>query len=113
MMERLIVDGEGKVVIPPEIARKYGLRPGDEISLIATAGGVLVRPPDAEAWAWARAWWDSLTEEEKQSAREEAAAYESLSEEEREAIWNQFPASLAEDAEGDEIDLPTSQCPPR
>jgi hypothetical protein len=54
-----------------------------------------------------------LTEEEKAAAREEAGAYESLSEEEREAIWNEFPESIEADAEGDGIDLSTNQRPAR
>jgi bifunctional DNA-binding transcriptional regulator/antitoxin component of YhaV-PrlF toxin-antitoxin module len=60
-MERLVVDAEGKIVIPLEITQKYGLRPGDEISLVETANGLLVRVSDAEAWAWAHRWWNSLT----------------------------------------------------
>jgi bifunctional DNA-binding transcriptional regulator/antitoxin component of YhaV-PrlF toxin-antitoxin module len=31
-MERLVVDAEGKIIIPLEITQKYGLRPGDVIS---------------------------------------------------------------------------------
>ena len=49
-MERLVVDAEGKIVIPLEITQKHGLRPGDEISLIETANGLLVRVSDVEAW---------------------------------------------------------------
>jgi len=112
-MERLIVDAEGKVTIPPEIIHKYGLRPGDEISLVETADGLLVRVEDAEAWAWAQTWWNSLTEEEQQEARKEAEAYEALSTEERDAIWEEEPVSIEEDAEGDEIDLSAIQHPPR
>jgi bifunctional DNA-binding transcriptional regulator/antitoxin component of YhaV-PrlF toxin-antitoxin module len=112
-MERLVVDAEGKIVIPLEITQKHGLRPGDEISLVETANGLLVRVNDVEAWAWAQRWWNSLTEEEKRTALQEAEAYESLSEEERDAIWNEFPESIEADAEGDEIDLPTIQRPAR
>jgi bifunctional DNA-binding transcriptional regulator/antitoxin component of YhaV-PrlF toxin-antitoxin module len=112
-MERLVVDAEGKIVIPLEITQKHGLRPGDEISLIETANGMLVRVSDVEVWDWAQRWWNNLTEEENAAAREEAGAYESLSEEEREAIWNEFPESIEADAEGDEIDLSTNQRPAR
>jgi hypothetical protein len=66
-----------------------------------------------EDWYWAQRWWNNLTEEEKIATREEAGAYESLSEEEREVIWNEFPESIEADAEGDEIDLSTNQCPSR
>jgi bifunctional DNA-binding transcriptional regulator/antitoxin component of YhaV-PrlF toxin-antitoxin module len=112
-MERLVVDAEGKIVIPLAITQKYGLRPGDEISLVETANGLLVRVSDAEAWAWAHHWWNSLTDEEKRTARQEAEAYESLSEEERDAIWKEFQESIEVDAEGDEIDLPAIQRPAR
>ena len=104
-MEKLTVDAEGRIVIPPKVAHKYGLRPGEEVSLVETVGGLLIRPNDAEAWAWARGWWESLTEKEKKAARDEADRYESLTEDEREAIWNQFPE---EEAKGDEIELATS-----
>lgn len=112
-MERLMVDAEGKIVIPPEITQKHGLHPGDEISLVETANGLLVRVDDVEAWAWAQSWWKSLTDEEKREARQEAEAYEALSEEERDAVWNQFPESIEAGAEGDEIDLSTIQRPAR
>ena len=107
-MEKLTVDAEGRIVIPPKVAHKYGLRPGEEVLLVETVGGLLIRPNDAEAWAWARGWWESLTEKEKRAARDEADRYESLTEDERDAIWNQFPVSIEEETEGDEIELATS-----
>ena len=58
-------------------------------------------------------WWRSLTQEEQREASQEAEAYDALSEEERDAIWNQFPMSIEEDAEGDEIDLSAIQPPVR
>ena len=106
-MERLIVDAEGKVTIPPEIIQKRGLRPGDEIMLLETKYGLLVCQ---KGMALLDDWWSSLTEEDKRESRQEAEAYEALSEEERDAIWNQFRVSIEEDAEGDEIDL--SAIPP-
>lgn len=112
-MERLAVDAEGRIVIPPEITQKHGLRPGDEISLVETANGLLVRVDDAEAWGWAQNWWSGLTDEEKRVARQEAEQYEAMSEEDRDAIWSQFPESIAADAEGDEIDLSAVQRPAR
>jgi bifunctional DNA-binding transcriptional regulator/antitoxin component of YhaV-PrlF toxin-antitoxin module len=108
-MERLVVNTEGQIIIPPAITQKHGLRPGDELSLVETANGLLVRVDDAEAWAWAQSWWNSLTTEQQRAARQEAETYEALSEEERDAIWNQFPESIAADAEGDELDLSTLQ----
>lgn len=109
-MERLIVDAEGKVTIPPEIIQKRGLRPGDEITLLETEYGLLVCQ---KGMALLDDWWSSLTEDEQREGRQEAEAYEALSEEERDAIWNQFPMSIEEDAEGDEIDLSAIQPPVR
>jgi AbrB family looped-hinge helix DNA binding protein len=112
-MELLFVDTEGKVVIPPEIMRKRGFRPGDQIAVLETEEGLLVRPEHAEARAWLEDWWNGLTEEEKFEARKEAEEYEALSEEERDAIWNQFPVSIEEEDEGDEIDIAAIQSPAR
>jgi hypothetical protein len=58
---------------------------------VETANGLVVRVSDVEAWTWAQRWWNSLTEEEKRAARQEAETYESLSEEKRDVIWNEFP----------------------
>ena len=112
-METLVVDTEGRIVIPPEIAHKRGLRPGDQIALLETEEGLLVRPENAEARAWLKDCWNGLTEEEKIEARKEAEKYEALSEEERDAIWNQFPVSIEEEDEGDEIDIAAIQSPAR
>lgn len=109
-MERLIVDAEGKVTIPPEIIQKRGLRPGDEITLLETEYGLLVCQ---KGMALLDDWWSSLTTEEQREARQEAEAYEALSEDQRDAIWNQIPVSIEEDAEGDEIDLSAIQPPVR
>lgn len=92
--ETLVVDTEGRIVIPSEIALKRGLHPGDQIALLETDEGLLVRPEYAEARAWLDNWWGSLTEEEKIEARKEAEEYDALGEEERDAIWNQFPVSI-------------------
>ncbi len=104
-MERLVVEADGKVVIPPQVIRAGGLQPGDKISVFSTDQGFLVRYGDAEVWEWAQAWWDSLSEDDKKIARVEAEWYESLSETERDALWGQFPESIDEAAEGDEIEI--------
>lgn len=110
-MERLIVDAEGKVTIPPELIQKRGLRPGDELTVLETPGGLFVYPHTLDPKTLA--WWSSLTEEERRLAQEEAREYEALREEERDAIWSEFPESLEAEAEGDEIDLPTGEHPAR
>ncbi|MGH9838011.1 MAG: AbrB/MazE/SpoVT family DNA-binding domain-containing protein [Blastocatellia bacterium] len=106
-METLIIDADGKVTIPPEILHKRGLRPGDELALVEAAEGLLVYQGGADAETMD--WWNSLNEEERQLAREEARRYEALSEEERDALWQEEIISIEEDAEGDEIELPTRQ----
>jgi len=97
-MERLIVDAEGKVIIPPEVIHKRGLRPGDELTLVEAAEGLLVYQGGADSETMA--WWTSLSEEERRLAESEARRYEALSEEERDAIWNEGEESI--EAEGSE-----------
>jgi bifunctional DNA-binding transcriptional regulator/antitoxin component of YhaV-PrlF toxin-antitoxin module len=103
-MEKLIVDAEGKITIPPEVIHKRGLHPGDELALVEVAEGLLVYQGGADAET--TAWWNSLSEEEQRQAEREARRYEALSEAERDAIWNEGAESIEADAEGDEIDLP-------
>lgn len=110
-MERLIVDAEGKVIIPPEVIQKRGLRPGDELTLVETAEGLLVYQGGADSETIA--WWNSLSEEERRLAEAEARRYEALSEEEREALWNEGVESIEADAEGDEVELPARERPAR
>lgn len=109
-MELLTVDSEGRVVIPAELIKKHGLLPGDQFSVESMLNGLLLRIEDAEAYAWAREWWDGLSEEDKREARKEAEWYESLSEEERDAIWNDGNEELEkwleeDDEDEDEIDI--------
>lgn len=110
-MERLIVDAEGKVTIPPEVIQKRGLRPGDELTLVEAAEGLLVYQGGADAETIA--WWNSLSEEERRLAEAEARRYEALTEAERDAIWNESAESIEADAEGDEIELPARDRPAR
>jgi len=42
MMEKLTVDAEGKIIIPPEVIQKGGLHPGDELTLVESDEGLLV-----------------------------------------------------------------------
>jgi bifunctional DNA-binding transcriptional regulator/antitoxin component of YhaV-PrlF toxin-antitoxin module len=104
MMEILIVDAEGKVTIPQGIIRKRELRPGDELAVVEAAEGLLLYQGGADAEAMA--WWKELSEEERREAKEEAHRYWALSDEERDALWQEEPVSIEEDAEGDEIELP-------
>jgi bifunctional DNA-binding transcriptional regulator/antitoxin component of YhaV-PrlF toxin-antitoxin module len=106
-MERLIVDSEGKVIIPPEVIHKRGLRPGDVLTLVEAEEGMLVYQGGADPET--QAWWNSLSQEAQHRAKVEARRYEALSEEEREAMWNEGAESLEVDAEGDEIELPARE----
>lgn len=110
-MERLIVDAEGKVIIPPEVIQRRGLHPGDALALVEAAEGLLVYQggTDPETMAW----WNGLSEEERHLAGAEARRYEALSEEERDAIWDAGVESTEADAEGDEIELPARKRPAR
>ena len=104
-MEKLIVDADGKITIPPRVLEKRGLRPGDELSLVEAAEGLLVYQSGVDPRT-AR-WWDGLSGEERKLAQEEARKYESLSEEERDRLWDEDAESIEPEAEADEIDLPT------
>jgi len=103
-MEKLVVDAEGKLTIPPHILEKRGLHPGDELTLVEADEGLLVYQHGLDPLT-AR-WWKGLGEDERRQAQAEAERYESLSEEERDRIWNEGAESIEEDAEGDEVDLP-------
>ena len=105
-MEKLIVDAEGKVVIPPAVIQKRGLRPGDELALVEVAEGLLVYQGGTDPET--AAWWQSLSDAERRQAAVEARRYEALSEEERRTIWSANAESIAMDAESDEIDLPAT-----
>lgn len=85
-MEKLVVDEEGKLTIPPHVLKKRGLHPGDELMLIEVAEGLLIYHHGVDPAA-AR-WLDKLSAQERQQAQAEARAYDNLSEEERDAIWN-------------------------
>ncbi len=110
-MERLIVNAEGTIVIPPEVIHKRGLRPGDELMLVEAAEGLLVYQGGVDPET--TAWWNSLSEEERHLAEAEARGYEALSEAEREAVWNEGVESIEADAEGDELEFPARERPAR
>ncbi len=104
-MEKLTVDADGKITIPPEVIQKRGLHPGDELSLVESAEGLLVYQGGVDDKT--SAWWNSLDQEQRLLAETDARRYESLSEHDRDAIWNQDADSIEAEAERDEIDLPT------
>ena len=105
-MEKLTVDADGKLTIPPEVIEKRGLHPGDELSLVEAAEGLLVYQGGVDEKT--SSWWNSLDEGQRLLAQEQARRYESLSEKERDSIWNEEAESIKAEAESDEIDLPTN-----
>lgn len=100
-MEMLVVDVEGGVFIPPDNIRKLGFNPGDQIALVQTTDSLIVCN---EGVALLEEWWNSLSDEDKIEARKEADWYESLSEEERDAIWNADSEELERWLEGNDED---------
>lgn len=104
-MEKLTVDADGKITIPPEVIQKRGLHPGDEFRLVEAAEGLLVYQGGVDEKT--SAWWNSLDDGQRLLAEDEARRYESLSEQQRDAIWNDEADSIEAEAESDEIDLPT------
>jgi bifunctional DNA-binding transcriptional regulator/antitoxin component of YhaV-PrlF toxin-antitoxin module len=104
-MEKLTVDADGKITIPPEVIQKRGLHPGDELSLVESAEGLLVYQGGVDDKT--SQWWMSLDEGQRLIAEEEARRYESLNDKERDSIWNEEADSIEAEAESDEFDLPT------
>ena len=58
-MTKLVVDADGKITIPPEVIRKRGLRPGDELALVEAAEGLLVYQGGVDTQTLA--WWRNLS----------------------------------------------------
>lgn len=102
-MEKLTVDAEGKIVIPPEIIQKRGLHPGDELTLVESAEGLLVYQGGVDEKTLA--WWNRLDDRQRLLAEDYARRDENLSEQERDASWNQEAESIEIEAESDELDL--------
>jgi bifunctional DNA-binding transcriptional regulator/antitoxin component of YhaV-PrlF toxin-antitoxin module len=104
-MEKLTVDAEGKITIPPEVIQKRGLHPGDELALVEAAEGLLVYQGGVDDKT--SEWWANLDDGQRLLAKDQARHYESLKEQERDNIWNEEAESIHTEAESDEIALPT------
>jgi AbrB family looped-hinge helix DNA binding protein len=105
-MEKLTVDADGRIIIPPEISQKRGLHPGDELTLVESAEGLLVYRDRVDEKT--SAWWNNLNNGQRMVAQDDARQYESLSEGERDTIWTGEAESIEIEAESDERDLPTN-----
>ena len=86
-MEKLTVDADGKIVIPPEVIQKRGLHPGDELTLVESPEGLLVYHGGVDEKT--SEWWNTLDDKQRLLAEDDARRYESLSAQERDSIWNQ------------------------
>ena len=102
-MEKLTVDSDGKITIPPEVIQKRGLHPGDELTLVESAEGLLVYQGGVDEKTFA--WWSALNDRQRRLAEEDARRYDSLSEQEQDSIWNEETDSIETEAESDEFDL--------
>src|SRR5215813_12053655 len=105
-MEKLTVDADGKITIPTEVIQKRGLHPGDELTLVESAEGLLVYHGGVDEKT--SAWWNKLDDRQRLLAEDDARRYESMSEQERDTLWKQEADSIEIEAESDELDLPTN-----
>ena len=105
-MEKLTVDADGKIIIPPDVTQKRGLHPGDELTLVESAEGLLVYEGGVDEQTLA--WWNTLDSRQRLLAENAARRYEAMSEQEQDAIWNEEAHSVEIEAESDELDLPTN-----
>ena len=86
-METLIVDAEGKITIPAKVLHKRGWQPGDAVVLVESAKGFFVYQEGVDPHTLA--WWQALSEADRQRATAEARHYEALSDVERDALWHE------------------------
>src|SRR5438045_8749331 len=96
-MEKLIVDADGKITIPPEVIKKRGLHPGDELSLVESAEGLLVYQGGVDEKT--SAWWNSLDDGQRLLAETEASRYEGIGDGERDTIWDEENESREHETE--------------
>jgi bifunctional DNA-binding transcriptional regulator/antitoxin component of YhaV-PrlF toxin-antitoxin module len=113
-MTKLIVDADGKLVIPSDTVSHCGWRPGDELIAIERGDTVVLQPAGelTEINTQIRAWYANLSEVERQQVDAEAQNYEAMTEAERDAFWNESLRHAFEEAETDERDA-TGDVPSR
>ena len=105
-MTKLVVDADGRLVIPPDTVSHCGWQPGDELIAIEREGIVFLQPAGelAEINAQIGTWYESLPEKERQQVDVEAESYEAMTDAEREAFWSEPLSKAFEEAETDERD---------
>jgi hypothetical protein len=95
-----------KIVIPSEVIQKRGLHTGDVLTLVESVEGLLVYQGGIDEKTLA--WWNGLDDRQRLLAQDYALRDENLSEQERDASWNQEAEFIEIEAESDELDLPTN-----
>ncbi len=45
-MQQLVIDSNGKLPIPPDVMRKYGLTPGSKVNFNVTNDKMIIEPAD-------------------------------------------------------------------
>jgi bifunctional DNA-binding transcriptional regulator/antitoxin component of YhaV-PrlF toxin-antitoxin module len=108
-MSKIVVEPDGRIIIPDEITTSQGLKPGDELVLIPRPGGLtLLHPKIAHLLEdharELRAWYESLSPEQRAEVDRDFAAYDALSKEDQERLWNEPHARVLDEPEDDEID---------
>jgi len=105
-MTKLIVDTDGKLVIPPDTVNHCGWQPGDELIAIEQGGLVVLHPAGelADLKAQIRSWYETLPEAERQQIDAEAGSYDAMNEAERDAFWNEPLRQTFEESDTDEHD---------
>jgi AbrB family looped-hinge helix DNA binding protein len=79
------VSAKGWVVIPAEVRRKYGLRPGDKVNIVDYGGGISILPVPSDPIRQGRgllkgrrSLTEALLESRAEERRLEDAKYERL-----------------------------------
>lgn len=78
----LTVTTKGRVTIPAELRKRFGIAPGQKVIFAATKSGILVKPTDATARDLTKepAWQRSLRRSIAQAERGEGRFYASTEE---------------------------------
>lgn len=107
IMEKLVVDAEGKLIIPAHILAERGLRPGDGLTLVEADEGLLIYQHGHDSLTARRG--SGLSEDERRQAQLGAERYESLSEVGRDRVWGERTQAAEVRAEGDKLESPPTR----
>lgn len=104
-MEKLTIGRDGRLIIPSEIIKKRGLRPGDELELVESADGLLVYTGGVDQQTLS--WWMGLSECERLEAAAEARRYRDLTDEGQDRLWSERADAQEPEEDDDDPDAPT------